>query len=77
MAPKASSFGLLKFDLFVLTEQILKVFDMSDFSWIQALQHSGTKDEWPIRSEKLLAKAKCSGFKDLLLGNVNIPKSDQ
>jgi ligand-binding sensor protein len=35
------------------------------------------KDQWPIWSAKFLAKAKHSGFKDVLLGKVNIPKSDE
>jgi hypothetical protein len=50
---------------------------MSDFSSIQVLRFSGKKDEWPIWSEKLLTKAKCSGYKDVLLGNIDIPKSGE
>jgi hypothetical protein len=45
---------------------------MSSFSLIQVLPFSGKKDEWPIWSEKFLAKAKRSGFKDMLLVKVNI-----
>jgi hypothetical protein len=37
----------------------------------------GENDEWPIWSEKLFAKAKRSGFKDVLLGKVNIPKANE
>jgi hypothetical protein len=47
---------------------------MSDFSSIWVLSFSGKKDEWTIWSEKFLAKAKRSGFKDVLLSKVNIPK---
>jgi hypothetical protein len=38
---------------------------------------SGKKDEWPMWSEKFLSNAKYSGFKDVMLGKVNIPKSDE
>jgi hypothetical protein len=47
---------------------------MSDFSVILVLPFSGDKDEWPIWKEKFHAKAKRSGFKDMLLGKVNIPQ---
>jgi hypothetical protein len=50
---------------------------MSDFSSVRVLQFSRKKDKGPIWSEKYLAKTKRSGFKDLLLGKVNIPKSDE
>jgi hypothetical protein len=33
----------------------------------------GNGDEWPIWSEKFLAKAKRYGFKDVLLGKLSIP----
>jgi hypothetical protein len=64
-------------DVFVLTEQICKVFDMSDFSLTRVLPFSRKKDEWLIWNEKFLAKDKRSGFKDVLLGKVNIPKSGE
>jgi hypothetical protein len=35
------------------------------------------KDKWPIWSEKFLSKAKRSRFEDVLLGKMNIPKSDE
>jgi hypothetical protein len=41
---------------------------MSDFLSIQVIPFSGKKDERTIWSEKFLAKAKGSWFKDLLLG---------
>jgi hypothetical protein len=34
-------------------------------------------DEWPIRSQKFLSKAKRYGFKDSLLGKLSIPKIDE
>jgi hypothetical protein len=34
-------------------------------------------EEWTIWREKILAKAKRSGFNDVLLDKVNIPKSDE
>jgi hypothetical protein len=50
---------------------------MSDLSAIGVLSFSGSKYEWPIWSEKFLAKVKCSGIKDVLLGKVLIPKSSE
>jgi hypothetical protein len=37
----------------------------------------GKVEEWPIWSERFLAKAKRCGFKDLLLGKLSIPKVDE
>jgi hypothetical protein len=34
-------------------------------------------DEWPFWSEKFLSKAKRYGLKDLLLGKLSIPRSDE
>jgi hypothetical protein len=50
---------------------------MSDSSAIRVLSFSGSKDELPTLSEKFLAKAKCSGIKDVLFGKVRIPKSSE
>jgi hypothetical protein len=72
-----SSFGMIVFDIFALTEQIQKIFDMNDLILTQVLPFSGMKDELPIWREKFLAKANRSGFKDVLLAKVNIPKSDE
>jgi hypothetical protein len=65
------------FDILVYTEQILNVFDMSNFSLIRDIPFSGKKDEWLIWSEKFLDQAKRSGLKDALLAKVNIPKSGE
>jgi hypothetical protein len=49
---------------------------MTDFNTIRVIPLCGKADEWPIWNEKLLAKAKRYGFKDLLLGKLSIPKAD-
>jgi len=36
----------------------------------------GKKEEWSMLSGKFLAKAKCSGFKSILLGKAKILTSD-
>jgi hypothetical protein len=46
-------------------------------SAIRVIPFYGKSDEWPIWSEKFLAKAKRYGFKDVLLGKVTIPKTDE
>jgi hypothetical protein len=50
---------------------------MGDFSSIRALLFSEKRDELPIWNEKLLAKSKRSGFKDVSIGELNIAKSDE
>ena len=35
---------------------------------------SGKTEDWPIWSEKFLVRAKRKGYKDLLLGKIDIPK---
>jgi hypothetical protein len=47
---------------------------MTDLKTIRLIPFCGKVDEWPIWSEKFLAKAKRYGFKDLLLGKLSIPK---
>ena len=49
---------------------------MTDLNTIRVIPFCGKVDEWPIWSEKFLAKAKRYGFKDLLLGKLSIPKVD-
>jgi predicted nucleic acid-binding protein len=44
---------------------------------IQVLSFSGSKDECPTWREKFIAKAKCSGIKDVFLEGVLIPKSSE
>jgi hypothetical protein len=50
---------------------------MSDLSAFRVPNFSGRKEEWPIWSEKFLAKAKRSGIKDVLLGTLQIPKTSE
>jgi hypothetical protein len=50
---------------------------MSDLSAIQVLIFSGSKDECPTWREKFIAKAKCSGIKDVFSGEVLIPESSE
>jgi hypothetical protein len=46
---------------------------MTDVSTIRVIPFSGKVDEWPVWSEKFLAKAKRYGFKDLLQGSCQFP----
>ena len=50
---------------------------MTDLSTIRVIPFCGKVDEWPIWSERFLAKAKRFGFKDLLLGKLSIPTADE
>ncbi len=50
---------------------------MSDSKTILVVLLCGKADEWPIWSEEFLSKAKTYGFKDLLLGKLSIPRSDE
>ena len=50
---------------------------MTDLNTIRVIPFCGKADEWPIWSEKFLAKAKRYGFKDLLLGKLSIPTCDE
>jgi hypothetical protein len=44
---------------------------------IRVIPFYGKVDEWPIWSERFLAKSRCFGFKDLLLGKLSIPTVDE
>jgi hypothetical protein len=50
---------------------------MTDLSTIRLIPFCGKVEEWLIWSEKFLAKAKRYGFKDVLLGKLSIPKTDE
>jgi hypothetical protein len=50
---------------------------MTDLSTIRVIPFYGNSEEWPTWSEKFLAKARCYGFKDLLLGKVKVPRTDE
>jgi hypothetical protein len=44
---------------------------------IRVIPFCGKVDEWPIWSERFLAKSRSFGFKDLLLGKLSIPPVDE
>jgi hypothetical protein len=50
---------------------------MTDMNDIRVIPFCGKIEEWPIWSERFLAKAKRCGFKDLLLGKLSVPKVDE
>jgi DNA-binding cell septation regulator SpoVG len=50
---------------------------MTDLSTICVIPFCGKVDEWPIWSERFLAKSKRFDFKDLLLGKLSIPTADE
>jgi hypothetical protein len=50
---------------------------MTDLSTISVIPFYGNNDEWPTWSEKFLAKARLYGFKDVLLGKLRIPMTDE
>jgi hypothetical protein len=49
---------------------------MVDFITIRVIAFCEKVDEWPIWSERFLAKSRRSGFKDLLLRKLSIPTVD-
>jgi hypothetical protein len=48
---------------------------MTDMNAMKVIPFYGKVEEWPIWSERFLAKAKRCGF--LLLGKLSIPKVDE
>ena len=50
---------------------------MTDLNTIRVIPFCGKADEWPIWSEKFLSKARRHGLKDLLLGKLSVPRSDE
>ena len=50
---------------------------MTDLSTIRVIPFYGKSEEWITWSENFLAKAKRYVFKDVLLGKVRIPKTDE
>jgi hypothetical protein len=53
------------------------IFDLiliiADLSTIRVIPFYRKSEEWPTWSDLFLAKARCFGFKDVLLGKVKIP----
>jgi tellurite resistance-related uncharacterized protein len=50
---------------------------MTDLSTIRVIPFYGKSEEWPTWSEKFFAKARRYGFKDVLLGKVKVPRTDE
>jgi hypothetical protein len=50
---------------------------MSDISAIRVMNFTRKTEEWLTWSEKFLAKARRSGIKDIVLGKVTIPKTNE
>jgi hypothetical protein len=50
---------------------------MTDISTIRVILSYGKSEEWPTWSEKFLDKARRYGFKDVLLGKVKVPRTDE
>jgi tellurite resistance-related uncharacterized protein len=50
---------------------------MTDFSTIRVIPFYGKSEEWPTWGKKFLAKARRYGFKDVLLGKVKVPRTDE
>jgi gag-polypeptide of LTR copia-type len=50
---------------------------MTDISTIRVIPFYGKGEEWPTWSKKFLTKSRSYGFKDVLLGKVKIPKTDE
>jgi tellurite resistance-related uncharacterized protein len=50
---------------------------MTDLSTIRVIPFYGKSEEWPTWSEKVLAKARRYGLKDILLGKVKVLKTDE
>jgi hypothetical protein len=46
---------------------------LTNLNTIRVIPFCGKVDEWPIWSERFLAKSRRFGFKDLLLGKLSIP----
>jgi hypothetical protein len=50
---------------------------MTDLNAIRVIPFCGKVNEWPIWSERFLAKSRRFGFKDSLLGKLSIPTADE
>jgi hypothetical protein len=50
---------------------------MTDLSTIRVIPFYGKNEDWPTFSKKFLTKTRCYGFKDVLLGKVRIPKTEE
>jgi hypothetical protein len=50
---------------------------MTDLSTIRVIHFYGKSEEWPTWSERFLTKARRYGFKDIFLGKVKVPRTDE
>jgi hypothetical protein len=50
---------------------------MTDFSTIRVIPFYGKSEEWTTWSEKFLVKARRLCIKDVLLGKVKVPRTDE
>jgi tellurite resistance-related uncharacterized protein len=50
---------------------------MTDLSTIRDIPFFGKSEEWRTWSENFLAKERRYGFKDVLLGKVKVPRTDE
>jgi hypothetical protein len=56
---------------------LIRISIMTDRSTISIIPFYGKSEEWHTWSENFLAKARRYGFKDLLLGKVKVPRTDE
>jgi hypothetical protein len=56
---------------------LIQISIMTDLSTIRVIPFYGNSEEWPTWSETFLAKARRYGFKDVLLGKVKVPRTDE
>jgi tellurite resistance-related uncharacterized protein len=56
---------------------LIQISIMTDLSTIRVIPFYGKSEEWPTWSEKFLAKARRYGLKDVLLGKVKVPRTDE
>jgi hypothetical protein len=50
---------------------------MTDLSTIRVIPFYRMSEEWPTWSGKFLAKTRHYGFKDVLIGKVKVPRTDE
>ena len=44
---------------------------------IKVIPFTGNKRDWPVWSEKFLARGDVKGYKDILTGKVKVPSDDE
>jgi hypothetical protein len=71
------TFDFLSGNIFHYLFSYFAIHVLTDLSSIRVILFCGKSDEWPIWSEKFLAKTKRYGLKDVLIGKLSIPKADE